>query len=395
MKENAHHLHQKPNCCKYWYRRHNFSSSSIADRTSMPDTAISAQRLNTLCENISPLDPRLLHAGQEHVDSLAKPLGSLGRLEEIASRLFAINRGIRPLHVAPARLFTVAGDHGVYAEGVGCAPQEVTRLQVLNFLRGGGGINCICAACGAELLVVDAGVAGDEFDDHPRLIKHRIAPGTANIATGPAMTEEQCLDALLFGASLAEQAKNDGCAALAIGEMGIANTTPSSALYCAWLGLPPEKVVGPGAGIPHVGLAGKATVIRKSLDVNAEAVDSGSPLKILAALGGFEIAVMAGIILGAGAQRLPVAIDGFIATASFVAARAMAPQSAGYCFLSHTSAEPGHMLVMERLGEKPYLNLDMRLGEATGAAIALVLLRSAAIMFNNMDTFASLGVTAG
>lgn len=352
----------------------------------LPEPLLSAQKA------VTALAPALSREAQAYVDSLVKPLGSLGRLEELAVRLYAVQGGQRPLCVDPARLFTVAADHGVALEGVSSAPQVVTRLQVLNFLDGGGGINAMCKNSGVELQVVDAGVLGDDFAPHPALVRRKIRQGTANIAEGPAMSREECLTALLLGLELAQTAKDQGCNCLGTGEMGIGNTTPSTALFCAWLGFTPEEVTGPGAGVPSVGLSGKAAVVRRALSANAKAVRSGNPVDILAALGGLEIAVLAGIILGGASLRLPVVIDGFIATAAFTAARQLAPHVGEYCFFSHASAETGHAAVVQALGQRPLLDLGLRLGEGTGAALGIGLMRAAVTMFNDMKTLSAANI---
>ena len=352
----------------------------------LPQALCSAQKA------ITAISPALAQEAQSYVDSLTKPLGSLGRLEELAVRLYAIQGGKRPLSVDPARLFTVAADHGVATEGVSSSPQVVTRLQVINFLAGGGGINAMCKSSGVELQVVDAGVLGDDFAPHPALVSRKIRQGTANIAEGPAMSRDECLTALCLGLELAQTAKEQGYRCLGTGEMGIGNTTPSTALFCAWLGFTPEEVTGPGAGVPAMGLSGKAAVVRKALAANAEALNSGDPIAVLAALGGLELAVLAGIILGGASLRLPVVIDGFIATAAFTAARQLAPLVGDYCFFAHASAELGHSAVVRALEQRPLLNLDLRLGEGTGAALGIGILRAATIMFNDMNTLSGAGI---
>ncbi|MDL2272049.1 nicotinate-nucleotide--dimethylbenzimidazole phosphoribosyltransferase [Desulfovibrio sp. OttesenSCG-928-I05] len=349
-------------------------------------------RLDAACRAITPLDQTVLDAAWDHINQLTKPLGSLGKLEEIAARLAAIQGGASPIEAYPARFFTIAGDHGVVAEGINSTPQIVTRQQIHNFLNGGGGINALCTAAGAELFIVDAGVKGEEFAPHPMLIRARVAEGTANLAVEPAMTQEQCLAALTLGMDLAEDAVKAGCRTLGAGEMGIGNTTPSAALFCAFLGADPAEMTGPGAGVPPIGLEGKTRVIKKALATHAETIASGDPLAILAALGGLEIAAMAGVFLGGAAAKRAVIIDGFIATAAFAAARAFAPHVADYCFFAHRSGENGHTKALELLGQDPYLNFGFRLGEGTGAALFMPLLRSAASVYNTMGTFASAGV---
>lgn len=329
--------------------------------------------------------------GRARLDNLTKPRGSLGRLEDLALRLFLI-QGREP-GVDPARIYTVAGDHGVAARGVSLFPQEVTRQMVANFLSGGAAVNVLAEVAGVEHFVVDAGCAGPQFDPHPALIRNRIAPGTADISVGPAMIEEECLEALLLGADLAEKAAKAGIRALGAGDMGIANTTPSTALYCALLDLDPAEVAGPGTGLDRAGVGRKAGIVAQALEANAAAVAGRDPLAVLAALGGLEIACLAGLVLGGAACGLVVCLDGFISTAAYAAARAICPRVSGYCVLSHASAEPGHALAVERLGLEPVLDLGMRLGEGTGAALVLPVLRAAAAVFNRMASFADAGVS--
>ncbi len=340
---------------------------------------------------IEPVDRSLAEKGQAHLDNLTKPQGSLGRLEDLALQMFLVQEGQAP-EADPMRIYTVAGDHGVNAEGVSLFPQEVTRQMVLNFLGGGAGINVLAETAGAQLYVVDAGSCGGTYDEHPNLIQEKIAPGTANLAQGPAMTDEQCLKALMLGVSLADRAHADGVKVLGTGDMGISNTTPSTALYCAYLGLDPESMTGPGTGLDKDGVAGKALVIRKGLAANKAAVESGDPLKILAALGGLEIATLTGLILGGARNRQLICVDGFISTAAYAAAWKICPTVQDYCVISHASAEPGHITAVNAMGLDPLLSLGFRLGEGTGAACAMYLVRSAANMYNKMATFADAGV---
>jgi len=349
-------------------------------------------RLKTMLSAIEPVDKGLLAPAKAHLDNLTKPLGSLGRLEDIAARLYMISGGKAPC-VDPARIFVCAGDHGVAAEGVSPFPQEVTRQMVANFLNGGAGINVLAKTAGIDLTVVDAGCAGGPFPEHPMLANSKIAQGTANLAEGPAMTMEQCAAALVLGIELADEAAASGVRCLGTGDMGIANTTPSTALYCAFLGLDPETITGPGAGLDAGGVSRKAKVIAKGLAANADALASGDPLSILAALGGLEIACLAGIVLGAAKNKLPVAVDGFISTAACVSAVKLCPAASDYAFYSHASAEQGHSKVMSALAGTPLLDLGLRLGEGTGAALAIFLMRAACNVFNDMATFDQAGVS--
>jgi nicotinate-nucleotide--dimethylbenzimidazole phosphoribosyltransferase len=350
------------------------------------------QTLASVLSAIVPVDRSLAPAGQAHIDNLTKPTGSLGRLEELALQLYLVQGGKPPV-ADPARVYTVAGDHGVVAEGVSPYPQEVTRQMVLNFLNGGAGINVLAKTAGAQLYVVDAGCLGPDFDEHPALICGKVAQGTANLAKGPAMTRAQCEEALLLGVDLADRAKADGVRVLGTGDMGIGNTTPSTALYCAYLGLDPADMTGPGAGLDKSGVNRKVEVIRTALATHAGVVAGGDPLEILAALGGLEIACLAGLILGGAKNRQLVCVDGFISSAACAAAWKLCPATADYTVLSHASAEPGHRRAVELLGKKPLLDLGFRLGEGTGAAVAMFLLRCACAMYNDMASFASAGVS--
>lgn len=356
------------------------------------DSRLNAQ-LERLIGEIPAADPALAAEAQAYIDDLTKPRGSLGQLESMAACLYVLSGGKRPLAVDPSMLFTVAADHGVVAEGVSSASQEVTRQMVENFLAGGAGINALCQSANMGFIAVDAGVKGPEFPPHDRLIRAKIAQGTRNMAEGPAMTRREALLGLLLGFDLADLALQNNCKSLGAGEMGIGNTTPSSALYSAWLDMPTADTVGSGAGLPSAQMSHKISVVERALAANKRAIESGDPVEVLAALGGLEIAVMAGIMLGAARARLPMLVDGFIATAAFTAAWKICPRVQDACFFAHASAEKAHAEVLRLLGKKPMLDLGMRLGEGTGAAVGLGLLRAAAYMFNNMASFSGAGVT--
>jgi len=355
-----------------------------------------AAALAAAIDAITPVDRSLAAAGQAHLDNLTKPQGSLGRLEELALQLYLVQGGAKP-QADPCRVYTVAGDHGVVAEGVSLFPQAVTRQMVANFVGGGAGINVLTRTAGVELFLVDAGCLGGSFDEHPNLIQGKVAQGTANLAVGPAMTIAQCTQALLLGIDLADRAQAAGVRVLGTGDMGIGNTTPSTALYCAYLGLDPLDMTGPGTGLDQKGVDHKIEVIKRGLAANAAAVSSASgpdgALAILAALGGYEIACLAGLILGAAKNRQLICVDGFISTAACVAAWKLCPATADYTVLAHASAEPGHRFALEKMGKAPLLHLGLRLGEGTGAAIAMFLLRSAAAIYNDMSSFAQAGVS--
>lgn len=365
----------------------------VADGLSLFTGVLSMKkRLDRTIAAIRPVNRELEQSAMAHLDGLTKPPRSLGRLEELAARLHMIQE-TRELSPYPAIMYTIAGDHGVSAEGVSPFPQEVTRQMVLNFANGGAGINVLTRLGDIDLKVVDAGACGGEFPEHPDLIQRKVRPGTDNMAQGPAMSEEDCLKALCLGIDLADEARQTGYRSVGTGEMGISNTTPSTALYCAFLGLVPEKITGPGAGLKAEAVQHKAAVIARSLEVNGQAVQSKDPLTILAALGGLEIAALTGLILGAAANRMPVAVDGFISTSAYITARAFCPHVDDYAFISHQSAEPGYSAIAHAVGQRPLLDLDLRLGEGTGAAIALYLLKCAAGIWNDMASFADAGVS--
>jgi len=349
-------------------------------------------RLAAIVSAVAPRAREFESAARTHLDDLTKPRGSMGRLEDAAASLFCMNGGKR-IEIDPVRLFTVAGDHGVVAEGVSAYPAEVTRQMVMNFLAGGAAINVLCRTFGIDLRVVDAGCAGEPFAPHPLLIRRRIAPGTANMAVGPAMRQGEAESALLAGIELARESVSEGIRCLAVGEMGIGNTTAASALFAAWLACDPETLVGPGTGLDRTGIRRKTEVIRRALNVNKEALDSNDALRILAAFGGFEIAMMAGIIIGAAEARTPCLVDGFISQAAWLSAIKLCPPARDFTFIAHTSAEPGSPAILALLGETPLLSLGMRLGEGTGAALAVPLLRGAAAIFNDMATFSGAGVS--
>lgn len=348
--------------------------------------------LQTTVDRIVPVRRELMEHAQNHLDNQTKPRGSLGLLEHVACRMTAIAGNGKP-RVDPARVYTCAGDHGVAVQGVSLFPQAVTRQMVENFMNNGAAINVLTHTAGVDLKVVDAGCLGDDFPDHPNLIACKVAPGTRDLSTGPAMTREECVKALENGIRLAEQAHADGMATLGTGEMGIANTTPATALFCAYLGLAPQDITGPGTGLSSEGVRRKISVIEKALNLHRETIATGQPIDILAAVGGFEIATLAGMLLGGASLGMQLVIDGFISTSAYVAARAICPVLEQYCFFSHASAEPGYAAIMKALDAQPLLHLGLRLGEGTGAALAVFLLRSAANLYTDMATFESAGVS--
>ncbi len=324
---------------------------------------------------------------QRHLDSLTKPPGSLGRLEDLAVRLVALTG--QPPRVSAPVIFTFAADHGVVAEGVSAYPQSVTAQMVENFLRGGAAVNVLARQAGARVVVADFGVA-TPLGAPDGLVVRRIDAGTRNMALGPAMTREQAVAAVEAGAALAEEAIAAGADLLGTGEMGIGNTTAASAITAALTGAPVDAVTGRGTGVDAAGRERKVAVVRRALAVNAP--DGRDGLDVLSKVGGFEIAGLVGVILAGAAHRVPVVLDGFIAGAAALVAVALAPEARHALFASHRSAEPGHALALGHLGLEPYLALGMRLGEGTGAALFVPLARAAAAIYAEMATFKSAGV---
>ncbi len=356
-----------------------------------------ASKFSDVVDVISAGDAAVAELARKRLDNLTKPRGSLGALEECAWRYLA-SRGDFDAEIAEKAILTFAGDHGVAEEGVSAFPQEVTAQMVLNFVSGGAAVNVLARKAGAKAYVIDMGVAADipeieAGDGGAELSRRPVARGTANIAKGPAMSAEQTVEALEAGIDAAETAIDAGATLIGVGDMGIANTTPSAALYCAFLKLSPREAVGRGTGVDDAGLERKIRVVAKALDVNQAAVDSGDPLEIMSALGGFEIAGICGAVLGAAARRIPVVIDGFIAGAAAVAAVRFNPNVMDHCFFSHLSAEAGHVKAMESLGVKPLLDLGMRLGEGTGAALAMGIVESGLAILREMATFDDAGVS--
>ena len=347
--------------------------------------------LNDALKAIKPVDPEMMARAQARLDMLTKPRDSMGRLEEFARRMVAITGELRP-SLDKKTIFTFAGDHGVADEGVSAFPKEVTRQMVMNFISGGAGINVLARHAGAAVVVVDMGVDFD-FDDTPGLLKRKVVRGTGNIRKGPAMTRAEAIKCLEAGISLAyDYAPSEGGVAIfGTGEMGIANTTPSSAIIAAFSGAPVETVTGRGTGINDAVFSHKVTVIEDALRVNSP--DPKDPIDVLAKVGGAEIAGIAGLIIGAAAKRVPVVVDGFISTAGALIAYELAPCTKDYMFAAHKSVEQGHAVMLERIGLRPFVDLDLRLGEGTGAAIGISLIEAALRVYNEMATFGDAGVS--
>ena len=332
---------------------------------------------------VAPVDAAAAEAVAARHDRLTKPPGSLGRLEELAARIAAIQRSSEPSSARKAIVVAVA-DHGVVAEGVSPYPQTVTAQMVANFLRGGAAISVLAKQAGARLLVADFGIAAAP-SGNGEVEDCRIAGGTANMAAGPAMTREQALAAIAHGEALAGRLARDGLDLLALGEMGIGNTTSASALTATLTGAPVADVTGRGTGLDEAGIAHKIAVIERALRVNAP--DPSAPVDVLAKVGGFEVAGLVGLMLGAAAQRVPVVLDGFITGAAALVATRIQPRLSDYLIASHRSQEPGHAAVLNALSLDPLFDLRMRLGEGTGAAIALQLIDDAVALLHGMATF--------
>jgi nicotinate-nucleotide--dimethylbenzimidazole phosphoribosyltransferase len=366
--------------------------------------------LHDLLSRIEPLDQPLMDEAQKRLDSLTKPVGSLGRLEELAQWLVGVTRQDRP-SLSRKVVFTFAADHGVTQEGVSAFPAAVTPEMVRNFLRGGAAINVLARRAGADVVIADFGVAAD-FGELPGLIARKIGRGTANMAKGPAMTEADAIKAILAGAELALAEKERGAALFATGDMGIGNTTAASALVAALTGAPVEEVTGRGTGIDDEGFRRKVNVIRQALEVNGlnaitpvrtgvqsdvlvRQTSGGDALSVLAKVGGFEIAGLVGVILAGAATRTPVLVDGFISgAAALVACRLAKPKPVrDYLAIAHLSVEKGHQRIARELALVPLLDFRMRLGEGTGAALAMPLLDAACAIYSDMATFAEAGVS--
>lgn len=345
--------------------------------------------LGQILESIRPVEAPLLAHYQARLDRLTKPRGSLGRLEEIARRFAAIRHP--DLDSVDRRfLFTFAADHGVARAAVSLYPREVTAQMVLNFLTGGAAINVLCSHYGIRNVVVDVGVDFD-FGARPGLLDRKIGPGTANFLEKPAMSREQALQALRVGMDLAREYASRGAGLLGTGEMGIGNSTSSSAVFAALTGLPAEEVTGSGTGIDEERRLYKASVIRRALELHGP--DPCDPLDVLAKVGGFEIGAIAGLALGGAAAHVPVVVDGFISSAGAALAIRLCPAVKDYLFFSHRSSETGHGRILDWLEVQPLLDLELCLGEGTGAAIAMDLITASVRLLTGMATFEEAGVS--
>jgi nicotinate-nucleotide--dimethylbenzimidazole phosphoribosyltransferase len=340
-------------------------------------------------DRIQRADFRLLAQAQARLDRLTKPVGSLGRLEELAARYVMITGEIHP-KVPRGAVFTFAADHGVTVEGVSAYPSAVTPQMVLNFLRGGAGVNVLARHVGIEVRVVDIGVAFD-FEAVPGLIHKKVMPGSKNLMVESAMTVAQAEQAVTVGIELATEAAQQGIGLIGTGEMGIGNTTASSAIAAVMTGRPVPEVTGRGTGIDDAGHARKIDVIQRALALHR--LDSTHAMEVLAKVGGLEIGGLAGLMLGAAAAHVPVVLDGFIAGAAALIAVGLQPHCKDYLIASHQSVERGHQAILNRLGLKPLFDLDLRLGEGTGACLGMSLVFAAIKVLTEMATFDEAGVS--
>lgn len=339
---------------------------------------------------IRPLDAKALGEAWERQKRMTKPAGALGMLEIISAQLSGLSRMCPPPIPEPAAVAIFAGDHGVHAQGVTAWPQEVTAQMVANFLGGGAVCNAFAAQVGAEVCVVDVGVATD-LPATPGLLPRKVRKGTSDFTTGPALTRDEVLAAIEVGIETARDLVAAGNKALLTGEMGIANTTASAALICVYTGIDASEVTGRGTGINDEMHARKVDVVRRALDLHQP--DASDPIGVLAAVGGLEHAAMAGFLLGGASLRTPVILDGVSAGAAALVARAIAPEALAACIAGHRSAEPGHVAALNKLGLRPLVDLDLRLGEGTGALLALPIVQSAARAMHEVATFDAAGVT--
>jgi nicotinate-nucleotide--dimethylbenzimidazole phosphoribosyltransferase len=344
--------------------------------------------LQHLLAAIEPLDDGAMVDARERQAQLAKPAGALGVLEDASVRLCGIQRGCPPAALTRPVVAVFAGDHGVHAQGVTPWPQEVTASMIENFRSGGAAVNVLARQAGADVFVVDMGVAA-EVTPGPDVFDHKIRKGTSDLAAGPAMTRAEAVRGVLAGAAVAERLVDEGYDCLLTGDMGIANTTASAALVAAFTGSSPGRVTGRGTGVDDATLSRKVEVVSTAL-LDRPVTDD--PVETLASLGGFEHAGIAGFVLGGAAHGIPVILDGLIAGAAALVAQALCPQAVGYCFAGHRSVEPGHVVALGRLGLRPIVDLDLRLGEGTGAVLSFPIVEAAGALLREMATFDSAGV---
>jgi nicotinate-nucleotide--dimethylbenzimidazole phosphoribosyltransferase len=338
--------------------------------------------------NVAPLDEAIVEQARARQLELTKPSGSLGRLEEIAVQISGIKQQVKP-ELQRKAVVVMAADHGVTQEGVSAFPADVTPQMVMNFLHGGAAINALARQANAEVVVVDIGVAAELTDAH--LLSRKVRQGTANMAKGPAMSHEEMLQAINVGVEVLTSLAEKGLDMVVTGEMGIGNTTAASAITASFLNVPVEQVTGRGTGINDEQLKQKIRIIEQSITLNAPIIDD--PLDVLMKVGGLEIAGLVGVILAAAERRIPVVIDGFISSSAALVAYALCPAVRNYLFAGHISVERGHRLILEKLGLEPLLNLQLRLGEGTGAVLAMHIIEGAIRTHNDMATFAEASVS--
>jgi len=334
-------------------------------------------------KSIEPINKELITKAFKRIDNLTKPIGSLGRLEEFAGKLFAIYNGVMPKMLRKI-VYVFVGDHGVANKGVSAYPKDVTYQMVYNFLNGGAGICVFARHVGADVRVVDVGV-DYEFPAGTALINKKVRRGTNDFTEGPAMSVEEAVSSIYVGIECAQQAIKEGYNLLIPGDMGIGNTTPSSAIIKVFTGEETAKVVGRGTGINDEKFKNKMKVVDRAIELNKP--DKDNAIDILYKIGGLEIGAICGFILEGAKNKVPIIIDGFISTASFILAFLLNKNVKDYVFFSHLSVEPGHKKLFDYINEKPVLDLNMRLGEGTGAALASTIIEASLKMFNEMATF--------
>jgi nicotinate-nucleotide--dimethylbenzimidazole phosphoribosyltransferase len=352
---------------------------------------VSAPILTDIVTGIEPPDEHWRARARMRLDSLTKPLGSLGQLEDLAAQLVAIHRRHLLLPLSKV-VYVFAADHGITAEGVSAYPSAVTYQMVLNFLEGGAAVNVLARLHGVALHVVDVGVDAD-FNNIEGLLHRKVCRGTRNMTREPAMTGEELSQALQVGAKLAEEAAAAGHSLLAVGEMGIGNTTSASVIACALTGARAIHATGRGTGLDHAAHAHKIAVVEATLHRHFASNASPHPLAVLRCAGGMEIAAMTGMMMAAAQKRIAVVVDGFISTAAAALAVALEPDVQGYLIAGHRSEEPGHQLLLDHLKLTPVLDLQMRLGEGSGAVLAMPVIESAIALYSQMATFSSAGVS--
>jgi nicotinate-nucleotide--dimethylbenzimidazole phosphoribosyltransferase len=349
---------------------------------------MTSAHLDDLLAQVQPLDVPAMQDARVRQSQLTKPPGSLGAQEDATVQLAGLQAVSPPRAMTRPVVAVFAGDHGVHAQQVSPWPQEVTASMIANFRAGGAAVNVLARHAGAEVVVVDMGVAADLVAGAD-LLDHKVRRGTSDLSTGPAMTRDEALQGILAGASVAQRLVEAGHDCLLTGDMGIANTTPSAALVAGLTGAAPAQVTGRGTGVDDGTLARKVAVVTTAL---RDRPVTGDAVETLASVGGFEHSGIVGFVLGAAARRVPVILDGVIAGSAALVAAALAPDVVGYCFAGHRSVEPGHAVALEHLGLRPLVDLDLRLGEGTGAVLSFPIVEAAGALLREMATFDSAGV---